>query len=198
MAQEAAFQKQIQRMGELVEQIESAADPGLRALTKELLESLMAFHGAALERILEFASEAAEPGEAIIRKCGCDDLVSSVLLLYGLHPDPLDARVTRALEKTRPFLETHSATAGLLSVQDDGTVKVRLELKSSGGCDSSGALVKAALEAALQNAAPDAASIVVEEAGALLRKSGFVSVTQLATGKSMAAGYAAPAERSGD
>lgn len=198
MAQDAAFQKQIQRMGELVEQLESGADPSVRALAKELLESLMSLHGAAIERILEIVSEAAEPGEAIIRKCGNDELIGSVLLLYGLHPEPLETRVTRALEKSRPFLESHAASAEVISIREDGAVHVRLEVKSNGGCGSTGALVKSTLEAALQNAAPDAASLVVEEVGALLRHPGFVSVTQLASGKSITAGYASPADRSGD
>ena len=101
----------------------------------------------------------------MIRKCGRDELVSSVLLLYGLHPEDLHTRVTRALEKSRPFLESHSANAELISIGEDGTVTLRLEVKSS-GCGSSAALVKSTLEAAMQNAAPDAASIVVEEAGA--------------------------------
>ena len=48
MAQDAAFQKRIQRIGEIVEQLESTADPNARAMAKELLESLMALHGAAL------------------------------------------------------------------------------------------------------------------------------------------------------
>ena len=78
---------------------------------------------------------------------------------------------------------------------------MRLEMKSNGGggCGSSGALVKSTLEANLQNAAPDAATIVVEEAGALLTQSGFVSVAQLADRP----GHdrivrEAPVERSGD
>jgi hypothetical protein len=58
MAQDIAFRNRIQRIGEVVEQLESAADPSARAMAKELLESLMALHGAALERILEIASEA--------------------------------------------------------------------------------------------------------------------------------------------
>jgi Fe-S cluster biogenesis protein NfuA len=198
MAQDAAFQKQIQRIGELVEQLESGADPSARALAKELVESLMALHGAGLERILEIASVSGEAGENIIRKCGSDELVSSVLLLYGLHPESVNTRVMRALEKTRPFLESHSASAELLSIREDGTVTVRLETKSSGGCGSSGALVKSTVEAALQNAAPDAATIVVEEAGALLMQSGFVSVAQIATGKSMNSSYAARSEGSAD
>src|SRR6202521_1329250 len=118
MAQDAAFQKQIQRIGELVEQFETGSDPSTRASGKELLESLMALHGAALERILDLASEAGEPGNAIIRKCGVDELVSSVLLLYGLHPEGLHTRVTRALEKTRTYLESHGANADLVSIGD--------------------------------------------------------------------------------
>src|ERR1700722_12578994 len=127
MAQNAAFQKRIQRLGELVEQIESAADPNVRAMAKELLECLMALHGGALERILEIASESGGPGEVLIRKCGADDLVGSVFLLYGLHPDGLQTRVMRALEKSRPFLESHSANAELVSIREDGTVTIRLE-----------------------------------------------------------------------
>ena len=63
MAQDASIQTRIQRIGEIVEQLESTADPNARALAKDLLESLMAFHGAALERILEIASEAGGEGE---------------------------------------------------------------------------------------------------------------------------------------
>jgi len=197
MAQDAAFQKQIQRIGELVEQLETGSDPSARALAKELLESLMALHGAALERILGLASEAGEPGDAIIRKCGVDELVSSVLLLYGLHPEGLHTRVRRALEKTRTYLESHAANADLVSIGDDGVVTLRLEVKST-GCGSSAAAVKSTLAAAVQNAAPDATSIVVEEAGASLTQSGFVSVAQLESAKSMAGLYTARAERSGD
>jgi Fe-S cluster biogenesis protein NfuA len=197
MAQEAALQKQMQRAAELVEQLESGSDPNVRAMAKELLESLMALHGAALERILQLASESGGLGEALIRKCGSDELIGSVLLLYGLHPEDLHTRVMRALENSRTYLESHAAKAELVSLGEDGTVTLRLEVKSS-GCGSSGALVKSTLEAAIQNAAPDAASIVVEEIGASLTQSGFVPVAQIGNGKSMAALAARQAERSGD
>jgi Fe-S cluster biogenesis protein NfuA len=197
MAEDAEFQKRVQRIGELVAQLETAADPNSRALAKDLVESLMALHGGALERMLEIASEAGDPGESIIRKCGRDELVSSVLLLYGLHPEDMRTRVSRALEKSHDFLAMHSAKAELVSIREDGTVTVRLELKSSGGCGSSGALVKSTLEAAIQNAAPDATTIVVEEAGALLTQSGFVSIAQLKASGPAVASFAAQAEQSG-
>jgi Fe-S cluster biogenesis protein NfuA len=195
MAQDIAFQKRIQRIGEVVEQLESVADPNSRAMAKELLESLMALHGAALERILELASEVGEAGQTIIAKCGRDELVSSVLLLYGLHPLDLHSRVTRALERLRPYLESHAANAELASVGATGGVRVRLHLKSN-GCGSS--TVKSTVEAALQDAAPDAATITVEETGPALMGSGFVSVAQLEAGQAMAALSVARAQRSGD
>ncbi len=197
MAQDTAIQKQMQRIGEIVEHLEANADPSTRAMAKELLESIMALHGTALERMLELAANAGEAGETIIRKCGRDELVSSVLLLYGLHPENLRSRVMHALEKSRTSLQSHSANAELVSIGDDGTITVRLEVKSS-GCGSSAASVKAALEAAIQDAAPDATSIVVNEAGAGLMGFGFVSLAQLQNGQATAALSGARAQQSGD
>lgn len=196
MTRDTALQKRMQRIAAIVEQLESAADPNARALAKELLESLMALHGAGLERILELARDAGEAGQTIIGKCGRDELVSSLLLLYGLHPDDLTTRVTSALAKSQSSLEAHAARAELISIQDDGTVTVRLHLKPNGGCGSTAASVKLTLEAALQNAAPDAPSIIVEETGAA--PAGFVSVAQLTSGQALDALSVARSERSGD
>jgi Fe-S cluster biogenesis protein NfuA len=194
MAQDAAFQKRIQRIGEMVEQLESTADPNMRAMARELLESLMALHGAALERILELATEAGQTGETIIRQCGHDELVSSVLLLYGLHPEDLQTRVARALEKIRHNLESHSAKAELISISDDGAIALRLHVKPN-GCASTAVSLKSTLEAAVQHAAPDATSIVVEETGAALAQSGFVSVAQLQRSQAVPV---SPAQGNGD
>ena len=191
------LQKRIQRIGEIVEQLEATADPNARAMAKELLESLMALHGAALEKILTITHEAGETGDSLIRKFGGDQLVSSLLLLYGLHPCDMQSRVTSALEKSRGFLDPHSAKAELISISEDGAVTLRLHLKP-GSCGSTAATVKSMLEAAIQDAAPDAASILVQEADNGAPRSGFISVAQLANGQSMAALSAATTQRSGD
>lgn len=202
MAQDAAFQKQVQRIGELVERLEATADPNARALAKELVESLMALHGAALERMLEIAAatNGGDGGGGIIERCAHDELVSSVLLLYGLHPEDLGTRVAKALDKKRSFLDSHSANVELVSIGADGTVTVRLHLKASGGCGSTAALVKSTIEGAIQDAAPDATTIVVEESGAGLKSAGFVPVTQLMSGSlgTLASSATPQAARSGD
>jgi Fe-S cluster biogenesis protein NfuA len=197
MAQDTALQKKMQRIGEIVERLESAADPNARAMTRELVESLMALHGAGLERILELTAETGEIGEEIIRKCGRDELVSSLLLLYGLHPADLPSRVAYALEKARPFLQSHSASAELVSIDDDGKVSVRVHLKA-GGCGSTAATLKSTLEAAIQDAAPDAPSIVVEGPAAALSQTGFVSLAQLQGSAAMSPLSGARAPGNGD
>jgi Fe-S cluster biogenesis protein NfuA len=197
MPQDKDLQKRMQRIGGIVEQLETTADPNARAVAKELLESLMALHGAALERILSIACEAGEAGEGVVRKFGQDQLISSVLLLYGLHPDDMRTRVTAALEKSHGFLDSHGANAELASISEDGTVTLRLTLKP-GGCGSTAATVKSTLEVAIQDAAPDATSILVQEADNGMPRSGFVSVAQLASGQGMAALSVARTERSGD
>jgi Fe-S cluster biogenesis protein NfuA len=107
--------------------------------------------------------------------------------------------VTRALEKSKGYVESHGGSAELVSIGEDGTVTLRLEVKSI-GCGSSAASLKSTLEAAIQDAAPDAASVVVEETGAELTRSGFVSVAQLGSGQPMPALSVArtAARRSGD
>jgi len=191
------LQKRIQRIAEIVEQLEATADPNARAMAKELLESLMALHGAALEQILTITSQAGETGESLIRKFGGDQLVSSLLLLYGLHPSDMQTRVRAALEKSRNFLDSHAAKAELVSISDDGAVTLRLHLKS-GGCGSTAATVKSRLESAIQDAAPDAATILVQEVDNGTPRSGFVSVAQLNGGQSITALSLAPTQRSGD
>ncbi len=197
MAHDTALQKQIQRIGEIVEQLESTTDPSVRCMAKELLESLMALHGAGIERILELASQTGEAGAAIVQKCGRDELVSSLLLLYGLHPDDLRTRVERAVEKSRSYLEKHGGAAELLSVSEVGEVRVRLAVAATTSCGSSASSLKAMLEGAIQDSAPDASSIVVEETGALTR-SGCVSLSQLQSGPGMAGLSTSRASRDGD
>jgi Fe-S cluster biogenesis protein NfuA len=197
MPSDKDLQKRIQRIGEIVEQLESTADPNARAMAKELLESLMALHGAALEKILIITHEAGETGDSLIRIFGGDQLISSLLLLYGLHPCDMQTRITAVLEKSRGFLDSHSAKAELISISEDGAVTLRLHLKP-GGCGSTAATVKSTLEAAIQDAAPDAVSILVQEADNGAPRSGFVSVAQLANGQSMAALSVSPTQRSGD
>ena len=123
MADGRDFREDMQRIGGLVQEMESIADPAVRAATKGLVQSLMDLHGAALEKALDIVAEAGEPGMSIIDRLGRDSLVSSVLILYGLHPEDLESRVVKAVERVRPQLRKQGCEVELLSV-NDGAIRL--------------------------------------------------------------------------
>jgi Fe-S cluster biogenesis protein NfuA len=178
VAESRDFREDIQRIGGLVQEIESIADPAARAATKSLLQSLMDLHGAAFEKALEIVAEAGEPGMALIDRLGRDSLVSSILILYGLHPEEIETRVVKAVDRVRPQLRKQGCELELLSVVD-GAIRLRVETGSH-TCGSTAKTVHATLETAIYDAAPDLTSLVIE---GLEEKpaSGFVSLDKLMT-----------------
>ncbi len=160
MADEKDFQQQVQRIGERVHELESIADPAVRSSAKELVQLLMEMHGTALERMLEIIFQSSDGGTRVIDELGQDPLVSSLLVLYGLHPEELQTRVERKLAEVRSRLYKMGAEATLLGV--NGTeVRVRVSIEGH-VCGSTTQNVKAAVEEAIYEAAPDLTSLVVE------------------------------------
>lgn len=176
MADSRDFRDDIQRIGGLVQEIEQIADPAVRAAAKGLVQSLMDLHGAAFEKALDIVAEVGEPGMTIIDRLGRDGLVSSVLILYGLHPEDLETRVLKAVERVRPQLRKQGCEVEVLGV-NDGAVRLRVETGSH-TCGSTAKTVQASLEGAVYDAAPDLVSLVIE---GLEDKpaSGFVALDKL-------------------
>ncbi len=172
-------QPRIQRIEELIHKVETIADSNTRASVLELVQSLMELHGAGIERMMEIAAQDEEIGLKIIDDFGRDDLVGSLLLLYGLHPVAFETRVQQALEKVRPYLRSHGGNVELLGVEE-GVVRLQMQ-GSCSGCPSSAMTLKSAIEEAIYEAAPDATEIVaVEESKeAQSALSGLVSIENL-------------------
>lgn len=160
MAGEHGFQKRIQNIGELVHQLDTMADPAARSAAKELVQLLMDLHGTGLERILEIVFRSGEQGTKIIDDLGEDPLVSSLLILYGIHPDDLQTRVERKLKQISSSLHKMGAEAQLISV-NGGDVRVRASL-SGHTCGSTASAARATVEEAIYEAAPDLTSLIVE------------------------------------
>src|SRR5271157_3294641 len=187
MSENKELQQRIQRIGGLVQEIEAIADPSVRASTRELLQLLMEFHGAGLDRALEVMAKTGETGLRLIYELGRDHLVSSLLVLYGLHPDDLETRVGRAVEQVRHKVQRNGGEVELLGIED-GVVRLRLGLTGH-TCASTGATLQSTVEEAIYEAAPDIVSIVVE---GLEGKSadGFVSLDKLLGSTSLLPGMA--------
>lgn len=152
----------MQRLESLLSDVDDRADPATKAQVREIVQSLMEYHGAAIEKMVSAMADDGNGGRAMLDKLARDELVSSALLLYGLHPLGIEERVQGALEKSRPYLQSHGGNVELLSIED-GVVKLRME-GSCKGCPSSAMTMKSTIETAIYDAAPDVLGIVVEGA----------------------------------
>lgn len=180
-------QELMQRIDELTREIETMADPHARACAVELVQSLMEFHAAGIERMLELVIGAGESGHAMLDSFAKDQLVGGLLLLYGLHPLDLETRLRQALDKARPSLASHGGDVELIGI-NEGVARVRLQSSNGHSCPSTVMTLKQTLEAAIYDAAPD---LVALEWEGLVEPSTPAALVQLGRLKSKSEGRTA-------
>lgn len=163
------FQQRLESIETVIRQIEATSDPNVRTAARDLVQLVMELHGAGLERILEILRANGESGQSVLASLGRDDMVSSLLVLYGLHPLSIEERISQAIEKANRQMRARSATVEVLSVTDGA---VRLNLKANGH----GPALKEIVEGAIYQAAPDVTSLIIDGAE---EKQAFVPLEML-------------------
>jgi Fe-S cluster biogenesis protein NfuA/nitrite reductase/ring-hydroxylating ferredoxin subunit len=138
----------IGRVQALQAQIEGL-DPVARGLAEELVSAVVQMYGAGLERIMEAVGDSPDIRAALMD----DGVVASLLLIHDLYPVPLEKRVAEALERVRPYMESHGGDVELIGVID-GVAHLRLQ-GSCRSCAASSATLELAVRQALEEAAPD-------------------------------------------
>ncbi len=144
----------VARVQELTAHLEAVPDPGARAIAEELSAAIVQMYGAGLERIVELA------GDDVLTAFADDPVVASLLLIHDLYPVPLDERVMEALDRVRPYMESHGGDVELLGIED-GIAKLRLQ-GSCKSCKASSATLELAVRQALEELAPDLNGMDVE------------------------------------
>ncbi len=127
---------------------------------EELVRLLTDLYGAGLSRVVETVGEHAP---TVVERLVADELVASLLMVHGLHPDDLAERVAKALDSVRPLLATHGGDVELLDIDEDAAAVYLRLLGSCDGCPSSASTLQHAVEEAIVTAAPEIAVIDVEE-----------------------------------
>ena len=177
MPDDKDFQVKVQRIGELVHQLENIADPEARASAKTLVQLLLDLHAVGLERVMDIIAKSDAPEMRTIDALGRDPLVSSLLVLYGLHPLDLNSRVMEAVEKVRPRVRKGGGELELIGIEND-VVRVHLQVTGH-ACGSTGKTLKTMMEDALYEAAPDMGRLLVEGLEEEAGSSGFVPLGKL-------------------
>src|ERR1022692_2754111 len=148
------------RVEELLAALQTSAGGKAAAAADELVGLLVGLYGDGLTRIVTLLGEQGDAGLAALTKLAEDPLVESLMLLHGLHPLDVDARIQRALDEVRPYLGSHAGGVEYLGVFD-GVAKLRLE-GSCNGCPSSTVTVQLAIQGAVEAAAPEVTQVLVE------------------------------------
>jgi hypothetical protein len=177
---EKEFQEKMRRLGTLVGEIDQVPGGGSKVAARELVQLLMEVHRSGLERIMELVfqtgSESGTSGRAIVDRLGQDPIVRNLLLLYSLHPDDLETRVSRALDVARARLRKFDSRVDLISLHE-GSVQLRLH--TSGHTRGSAIKdLRSIVEGAIYDLAPDLQSLTIlapEEESS----SGFVPLQSL-------------------
>jgi len=163
------FQQRLESIEELIRQVEATGDPNVRSAARELVQLVMELHGASLERMVEILRSHGDSSQSVLAAMGRDDMVSSLLVLYGLHPLGIEERVNQAIEVANRKMRSRGATVELVGLQDGA---VRLNLKANGN----GPALKEVVEAAIYQAAPDIMSLAIDGAE---EKQAFVPLEML-------------------
>jgi hypothetical protein len=162
---EIRSQEWIDKIEELVHRAESFPDPNARGVAVDLLQAVLEFHAAGLQRVMEITAGCGSAGETILEQIATDDLTSSMLLLHDLHPDDLETRINRAVHKLEDMFTSLGARLSLVAIEQAecagsalGTVRLRFDSARTW----SGAPVRASVENAIFQAAPEIGSVVIE------------------------------------
>jgi Fe-S cluster biogenesis protein NfuA/nitrite reductase/ring-hydroxylating ferredoxin subunit len=153
-------QKVSARVEELLESLKAGGFGRAAPAAEELVGLLVGLYGDGLAQIATILAESGPGGAAMLARLADDPLVESLLLLHGLHPLDVDARIQRALDRVRPYLGSHAGGVEYLGVAA-GVARLKLE-GSCSGCPSSTVTVQLAIEGAVLDAAPEVTSVVVE------------------------------------
>jgi Fe-S cluster biogenesis protein NfuA/nitrite reductase/ring-hydroxylating ferredoxin subunit len=148
----------VARVQELSAQLEAVAEPVTCAIAEELSSVIVQMYGAGLERIVELVKEAG--ADDLHEALAADGLVGSLLLIHDLFPVPLEDRVVQALDKVRPYMESHGGNVELLGIED-GVARLRLE-GSCKTCSASSSTLELAVRQSLEELAPDLLGMDVE------------------------------------
>jgi Fe-S cluster biogenesis protein NfuA len=148
------------RIERLLDELQAAADPGTYDRAAEVLRLVVELYGAGLARMVHLVDEQAP---ALVDVFASDELIASLLVVHGLHPEALSRRVEAALAGVRPLLAAHAGDVELLAIDEEaGVVQLRL-IGSCDGCPSSSITLQSAVERAIVEAAPEIVRLEVEQ-----------------------------------
>ena len=153
--------RQSQHIQDLIDQVNELPDASARDIMQECIAEISSLYGKGLEKIIDILMEENSPAATrIMNRIMENSFVSGLLLIHDLHPLDLSTRLRFALEKVRPYMESHGGNVEIVSLHE-GVAKLRLS-GTCKGCASSSVTLELAIKQAIEENCPDLLALEVE------------------------------------
>ena len=153
--------RQSDHIQQLIEEIETLNDLKAKKIAEECIQEILSFYGKGLEKILKIISDGnSNAAKDIYNRLIDDSFVNGLLLIHDLHPLDLKTRLYKALEKVKPYMDSHGGRVEIVSVEN-GIVKLKLAGNCK-GCPSSSSTLELGIRQAIEEYCPDIAALEVD------------------------------------
>jgi Fe-S cluster biogenesis protein NfuA len=165
-------EQRIRRLEELLARVEQL--PGVMGeLALDTVAAVTDLYGAALARVMDRVAGSPELVASLVD----DELVRHLLVLHGIHPQPVEQRVAGAVAEIREDVRAHGGDVELIGVTD-GVARLRLE-GSCNGCSSSRSSLEGAVREAVLAVAPELSGVEMAGGGEQTRPAAFIPLKML-------------------
>lgn len=157
----AELNRQSEHIQQLIEEIESLPDPKAKRVMQDCIQEMLSFYGKGLDRILNIISNGnSSAAKDIYNNLIEDTFINGLLLIHDLHPLDLKTRLYKALEKVKPYMDSHGGSVEIVSVEN-GIAKLKLAGNCK-GCPSSSGTLELGIRQAIEEYCPDLLALEVE------------------------------------
>lgn len=147
------------RLDQLLEGMESAPGPTTRSAV-DVVRLLTEVYGEALARVMDHAD-----GQ-LAERLADDELLGHLLVLHSIHPEPVERRAARAVERLRPAVQERGGDVEWAGVEGEvGRVRLTAGGGCGSGCGGGGGTtdVSAAVREAVLAVAPELSAVEPEQ-----------------------------------
>jgi len=157
----SALNDQSLHIQQLLEEIDSLPDQNAKKITQECVREILSFYGHGLERILKIISNGnGSAAKDIYNNLIEDSFVSGLLLIHELHPLDLRTRLHLALDKVKPYIDSHGGSVEIVSLEN-GIAKIKLS-GSCKTCPSSSSTLELGIRQSIEEICPDLIGLEVD------------------------------------
>jgi hypothetical protein len=133
----------------LLEEVHATTSPQAWQTVEALVQALVALYGDGLSRLVALLVERGVYEDALQERLADDELLGSLLALHGLHPQPPELRIRRALD------DVAAKTGAIQLALEGGVARLRV-------LDGGPASLGKSLERLVQEAAPEVERVLVD------------------------------------